>query len=74
MTAAGATKIVYAVRGMTCQGCVTAITRAIQRAAPGAEIVVDLGSGRVSVDKVTSKTAVHQAIVDAGYTVADGPV
>jgi copper chaperone len=74
MTAAHPMQSVYAVQGMTCQGCVTAITRAIQRAAPGAEIVVDLAGGRVSVGKTTSEIAVRRAIVDAGYTITDAPV
>ena len=36
------------VGGMTCQGCVNAVTRALTRAVPGAKVAVDLAQGKVS--------------------------
>ncbi|MCH9020229.1 MAG: heavy-metal-associated domain-containing protein [Proteobacteria bacterium] len=35
----------YLVSGMTCEGCVRAVTNAIQRAVPGAAVDVDLETG-----------------------------
>ena len=40
----------YLVTGMTCEGCVRAVTNAIQRAVPGAAVEVELETGRVTVD------------------------
>ena len=39
--------IVLDVKGMTCQGCVNAVTRIVKRADPQAEVKIDLPSGRV---------------------------
>lgn len=64
-------KTVYAVTGMTCQGCASAVTRAIKRAVPGAEVSVDLAAGRVSVGAAATDTLVRRAIRDAGYGLAD---
>lgn len=65
---------VYAVTGMTCQGCVAAIRRAIERAVPGAAVSVDLATGRVSVDQAASEAAVRDAIIAAGYGLSDAAV
>lgn len=40
----------YLVSGMTCEGCVRAVTNAIERAIPGASVSVDLAAGKVTVD------------------------
>lgn len=61
----------YAVTGMTCQGCVAAVRRAIERAVPGAKVTVDLAAGQVTVEHTASAAAVRQAILAAGYGVAD---
>ena len=57
------------VAGMTCDGCVSAVTAAIGRAVPGAAIRVDLPSGLVQVDGVDRREPVADAIEDAGFTV-----
>jgi len=59
----------YQVGGMTCQGCVNAVTRALQRALPGAKVAVDLAQGKVSVEGPADDKTVRQAIIDAGYEV-----
>ncbi len=59
------------VQGMTCQGCVRAITAAIERAAPGAQVGVDLPSGRVTIAATASEARLRQAVLDAGYTLQD---
>lgn len=55
------------VEGMTCQGCVTAVTRAIQRLDPGAKVEVDLDHGRVHVVTTAQALEVTQALNTAGY-------
>jgi copper chaperone len=55
------------VDGMTCQGCVNAVTRTIQRLDPGAEVDVDLERGRVRIKTVAQSVEVSQAINKAGY-------
>lgn len=52
---------------MTCQGCVDAVTRTIQRLDPGAEVDVDLAHGRVRVITQAQALEVSQAITKAGY-------
>ncbi|HYM32149.1 MAG TPA: heavy-metal-associated domain-containing protein [Candidatus Cybelea sp.] len=69
---------VYKVTGMTCDGCVRSITRAIQRAVPGAVVAVELAAGRVKIEtarqdgpsRQADDAAVRKAIVDAGYGLA----
>lgn len=58
----------YLVSGMTCDGCVRAVTNAIVRAAPGASVSVDLAAGKVTVDGADGESAVAQAVDDAGFT------
>ena len=55
------------VEGMTCQGCVNAVTKAIQRLDPGAGVEVDLEHGRVHVMTKAQSTEVAQALDAAGY-------
>ncbi len=57
----------YLVTGMTCEGCVRAVTNAIQRAVPGATVAVDLAAGRVTVDGADGEQAIAQAVDDAGF-------
>jgi copper chaperone len=59
----------YLVTGMTCDGCVGAVKRAIRRAAPDAEIAIDLSSGKVEVETITASAAVIDAIRGAGFAV-----
>ena len=55
------------VEGMTCQGCVTSVTKAIQRLDPGASVDVDLEKGRVHVVTKAQSVEVAQALDAAGY-------
>lgn len=55
------------VEGMTCQGCVNAVTKAIQRLDPGAKVEVDLDHGRVHVVTTAQALEVTQALNTAGY-------
>ena len=62
-------KEVLQVGGMTCQGCVNAVTKAIKRLDPAAEVVVDLASGKVSVAGAVEGAAVERAVEGAGFSV-----
>jgi copper chaperone len=55
------------VDGMTCQGCVTSVTKAIQRLDPGATVDVDLDHGRVHVTTRAQSVEVARALDAAGY-------
>ncbi|MFP6742154.1 MAG: heavy metal-associated domain-containing protein [Alphaproteobacteria bacterium] len=57
----------YLVGGMTCDGCVRAVTNAIERVIPGASVSVDLAAGRVTVDGANGDSAVAEAVADAGF-------
>ena len=56
----------YLVSGMTCEGCVRAVTNAIERAIPGASVSVDLAAGKVTVDG--DESAIAEAVDDAGFS------
>jgi copper chaperone len=62
----------YRVTGMTCQGCVRAVTNAIKARVPSATIAVDLATGRVTVDGPIDAGAVAAAVEAAGFGFA-GP-
>ena len=57
----------YRVSGMTCEGCVRSVTRAITRVAPAARVSIDLAAGRVSVEDGPDETAVEGAVTKAGF-------
>ena len=61
--------LTFRVDDMTCGHCVRAITKAVQTAAPGASVVVDLAQHMVLVEAGAMAAAtVASAISDAGYT------
>ena len=55
------------VDGMTCQGCVQAVTRAIRAVDPAAEVGVDLEHGRVRIATRIESLEVARALTQAGY-------
>ncbi len=57
------------VKGMSCQHCVKAITKALQAQDPQATVTVDLPAGTVAVVSVLDRNSVAQAISDEGYEV-----
>jgi copper chaperone len=59
----------FRVTGMTCGGCVRAVTNAIRARSPSASVDIDLASGTVTVDGADPNT-VAAAIADAGYELA----
>jgi copper chaperone len=61
-------ELLMQVEGMTCQGCVEAVTKTIRRLDPGAQVEVDLAHGRVAVTTRAQSLDVAQALTKAGYT------
>lgn len=57
----------YRVTGMTCEGCVRSVERAIARVAPEARVSVDLATGRVSVENGPEEALVASAVTEAGF-------
>ena len=57
----------YIVEGMTCSGCVSAVTKAIKAKDASAEVEVDLDAGKVQVGGGLDDAAVIEAVEDAGF-------
>ncbi len=58
----------YKVSGMTCGHCAATVTKAVQQAAPAAQVRVDLKNGTVEVVGQHDSGHVAAAIEAAGYT------
>lgn len=57
------------VKGMSCQHCVKAITKAVQTQDPQATVSVELPQGQVTIQSALSHAAIVQAIMEEGYEV-----
>lgn len=57
------------VSGMTCGGCINAVTRAIQAEDPQAKVQADLASQMVTLETTLSPAQASQLITDAGFPV-----
>jgi len=57
------------VSGMTCGGCINAITRAIQAEDPQAKVQADLASQVVDLETSLSVKKASQIITNAGFPV-----
>jgi len=57
------------VKGMSCQHCVKAVTRAIQEKDPQAGVEVALPEGKVSVSTALDRNTVAALITEEGYEV-----
>ncbi len=66
--------ITLLVGGMTCDGCVAAVTKAIRRLDPSAGVQADLPSGRVTVLSEAEPVALAVAVENAGLEFIDGSV
>ena len=66
-------QVTLAVAGMTCDGCVRAVTRVLERQAGVARVGVDLAAGRATVEGDAAPAALVAAVENAGYaaTVAE---
>jgi copper chaperone len=64
--------LTFEVKDMTCGHCVSAITKAIESADPGARIQVDLARHRIEAEPVSGdRMRFSEAISAAGYTPTD---
>jgi len=59
--------ITLKVQGMTCGGCVKAVTRAVQAVPRVERVAVDLASGEVRVEGAADPLALRAAIEAAGF-------
>ena len=60
----------FTVQGMTCGHCEKAVTRAIQKLDPQAEVKIDRAANQVDVLSDQPRTALAQVIADEGYQVS----
>jgi copper chaperone len=58
------------VSGMTCGGCINAVTRAVQSHDPQAKVQADLTTQIVTLETTLSAAQASQLITDAGFPVA----
>ena len=59
----------FTVSGMTCGGCINAVTRAIQSADPNAQVKVDLPTQSIELQTVLSTSEAQNLIEDAGFPI-----
>ena len=57
------------VSGMTCGGCINAVTRAVQTQDPQAKVQADLVRQTVTLETTLSAAQAGQLITDAGFPV-----
>ena len=57
------------VSGMTCGGCINAVTRAIQSQDPSAQVQADLATQTITLETTLSQAQASQLITDAGFPV-----
>lgn len=57
------------VSGMTCGGCINAVTRAVQAQDPAAKVEADLATQTVNLETRLSLAQASQLITDAGFPV-----
>jgi copper chaperone len=60
----------FTVSGMTCGGCINAVTRAIQAVDPKAQVKVDLATQLIELHTVLSISEAQQLIEDAGFPIS----
>ena len=58
------------VKGITCQGCVNAVTRIVTRKDPDAQVSVDLGAGRLTALTSAQAAELTAALTAGGYEAA----
>ena len=65
----GSAMISLKVSGMTCGGCINAVTRAVQSQDPQAKVQADLITQTVNLETSLSLGQASQLITDAGFPV-----
>ena len=59
----------FKVEGMTCQGCVRAITKGITQMDPHAEVTVNLSEKEIIIQSTQAISALQTKIEELGYYV-----
>ncbi|MFD1147311.1 heavy-metal-associated domain-containing protein [Saccharothrix hoggarensis] len=59
----------FVVQGMTCGGCATKVTNAVQGVAGVTDVAVDITAGTLSVTGSADEAAITAAVEGAGYAV-----
>jgi len=59
--------VTYAIRGMTCQHCVRAVTRALEKLPGVKRVEVSLERASASIEGEPADAAVLAAVADEGY-------
>ena len=59
----------FDVQGITCGHCERAVTQAVKRADPAAEVKIDRAAGKVDVQTEQPRERIAQAIAEEGYAV-----
>ena len=60
----------FTVTGMTCGHCEKAVTRALKRIDPHAEVMIDRAANKVQVRSDQLRERLEKAVAEEGYTVA----
>ena len=60
-------ELLMQVEGMTCQGCVAAVTKTVRRVDPQAEVEVDLDHKRARIVTSAQALDIANALTKAGY-------
>ena len=60
----------FTVTGMTCGHCEKAVTKAIQKQDPAAQVLIRRDQNLVQIKSTKKREALRQAIVEEGYGVA----
>ena len=61
---------IFTVTGMTCSHCEQAVTRALKKVDPLADVRVDRAANQVVVQSHQAREVLAQAIAEEGYEVA----
>ncbi len=57
----------YQVKGMTCGGCASSVTKAIKAAAPDAAVEADFKNDTITVEGGADQAVIAKAVEDAGF-------
>lgn len=60
-------ELLMQVDGMTCEGCVAAVTRIVRRVDPQADVAVDLAHGRARILTTAETLEIAAALDKGGY-------
>ncbi len=59
------------VSGITCGGCINAVTRAVQAQDPQAQVQADLATQLVTLETTLSRESAAELITEAGFPVSN---